>query len=116
MEAVIRTGKIAFQHFKFKFAMAIAAELGTPNVRVASIPEFFDARFPDRDRLAAITGWDRAEIDTVDIYRNSAANYAFPTMKQLLSVVPPSFSRLRLVPVPNHPLGDEWPVLAMEVG
>ena len=113
-EAAIGPGPITFQLFKLKFATAIGAELGHPNVRVASIPEYFDARFPDRDRLAAATGWDRAEIDTVDVYRKSGATYAFPTRKQLLAVIPAAFTRVRCVTVANHPLGEEWPVLAME--
>jgi SAM-dependent methyltransferase len=115
LEAAIRSGPITFQLFKLKFAAAIGAELGNPNVGVASIPEFFDAQFPDRDRLAAATGWDRAEIDTVDIYRKSGATYAFPTRKQLLAVLPPAFADARFIPVPDHPLRDEWPVLAMDV-
>jgi SAM-dependent methyltransferase len=114
LETVVQQRRISFQHFKFKFAMAMGAEGENPNVRVASIPEFFDVRFPDRGRLAAVTGWDRAEIDTIDIYRKSAANYAFPTKNQLLSVVPKAFEHARFVPVQNHPLGNEWPILVIE--
>jgi SAM-dependent methyltransferase len=114
VEAAVQQKQISFQHFKFKFAMAMAAEYGNPNVRVSSIPELFDARFPDRGKLAAVTGWDRAEIDTIDIYRKSAANYAFPGKKQLLSVVPRAFSHPRFVTVPHHPFGNEWPILIAE--
>ena len=114
LERLAQRRQITFQIFKLKFAIALGAELENPNVRVSSIPQFFDARFPDRDRLAAVTGWDRAEIDTVDVYRKSQANYAFPTKSQLLSVIPGAFNQVRLVPVPNHPLGNQWPVLVME--
>jgi SAM-dependent methyltransferase len=114
IEAAAQNRQISFQHFKFKFAMAIGAELDNPNVRVSSIPEFFDVKYPDRGKLAAISGWDRAEIDTVDIYRESQANYAFPTRNQLLSVIPLALDHARLVPVPNHPMGNEWPILVAE--
>lgn len=114
LENAVQTRQISFQHFKFKFAMAIGAELQNPNVRVSSIPEFFDVKYPDRDKLAGLTGWDRAEIDTVDIYRKSRANYAFPTKSELLSVIPKALDHARLIPVPNHPLGREWPILVVE--
>jgi SAM-dependent methyltransferase len=114
LETAVQQREISFQHFKFKFAMAIGAELGNPNVKVSSIPEFFDARFPDRSKLASVAGWDGAEIATIDVYRKSQANYAFPTKKQLLSVVPRAFHRARFVPVPNHPMGNDWPILVME--
>jgi SAM-dependent methyltransferase len=114
LENAVQKRQISFQHFKFKFAMAIGAELENPNVRVSSIPEFFDAKYPDRGELAALTGWDRAEIDTVDIYRESQANYAFPTKNQLLSLIPKTLDHARLVPVPHHPMGNEWPILVAE--
>jgi SAM-dependent methyltransferase len=115
MEAAVQQKGITFQQFKFRFAMAVAAELESPNVRISSIPDLFDARFPDRSTLAAITGWDRAEIDTIDLYRKSRANYTFPTRNQLLSVIPKAFKHSRLVPVQNHPTGNEWPIAVMEV-
>ena len=115
VDAAVQRREITFQHFKFKLAMAMGVELESPNVRVSSIPEFFDAKFPDRDGLAAVTGWDRAEIDTIDIYRGSDANYAFPTKAQCLSAIPGQFLNPRLVPVPNHPFGDQWPILVMEL-
>jgi SAM-dependent methyltransferase len=114
IETAAHQKRLTCQLFKLKFAIAIAAELENPNVRVSSIPEFFDIRFPDRDRLAAITGWDRAEIDTIDIYRKSPAIYAFPTKRQLFSAIPDAFENARLVPVANHPMGNEWPVLVLE--
>jgi SAM-dependent methyltransferase len=117
LEAAIeqrRTG--SFQHFKFRLAMAIASELGGPNILVTSIPEIFDLRFPDRSKLAGVTGWDRSEIDTIDVYRGSNATYAFPTATQLISAIPKAFRHPRFVPVAKHPMGTQWPVLVMELG
>jgi len=114
IEIAVHQERMTCQIFKLRFAIAIAAELANPNVSVSSIPEFFDVRFPDRERLAAITGWDRAEIDTIDIYRKSPAIYAFPTKRQLLSAIPDSFENARLIPVANHPMGNEWPILVIE--
>ena len=104
----------AFQHFKLCFAAAIGTESGNPNVFVAQIPEIFDAHFSDRSKLAAATGWDLGEIDTIDLYRKSDATYAFPTRRQTLSVIPTSFRNVSFVPVADHPLGTRWPILVME--
>ena len=113
--AIDRQQTTSFQHFKFRLAMAIGTELGSPNIRVAQIPEIFDSRFPDRSKLAAATGWDRSEINTIDIYRGSNAIYAFPTKSQLLSAIPKAFGNPRFVTVVNHPMGFQWPILVMEL-
>ena len=114
--AIVQQRRPSFQHFKFKLAMAIAAEQRSVNVSVAQIPEIFDSRFPDRGKLAAVTGWDRREIETIDVYRGSTATYAFPTMHQLVSVIPEAFRKPHFVPVPNHPMGRQWPILVMDLG
>ena len=102
-----------FQHFKLRFAAAIGVDRGNPNVRVAQIPEIFDAHFPDRRRLAAVTGWDLGEIDTIDVYGKSDATYAFPTRPQMLAAIPTAFRDVSFVPIADHPLGAQWPILVM---
>jgi SAM-dependent methyltransferase len=114
--AIDQQQRSSFQHFKFKLAMALGAEQGSPNIRIAQVPGVFDSHFPDRGKLAAVTGWDRSEIDTIDVYRGSNATYAFPTMDQLISVIPAGFRNPHFVPVPNHPMGLQWPILVMDLG
>jgi SAM-dependent methyltransferase len=114
--AIEKRQRSSFQHFKFRLAMAVGAEQGSPNVRVAQIPTIFDSRFPDRDKLAAVTGWDRREIDTIDVYGKSNATYAFPTKRQLVSTIPEAFRSPHFEPVPNHPMGSQWPILVMDLG
>jgi SAM-dependent methyltransferase len=109
-----RSGRLAFQHFKFKFAMAMAAESGLSNIAVAALPELLATHLPDRDELAVQTGWDRREIDTIDVYRSSDATYCFPSRAELASVVPPVFSAPRFVPIASHPFGMEWPVVVLD--
>ncbi|MBI5262277.1 MAG: class I SAM-dependent methyltransferase [Bradyrhizobium sp.] len=114
VERAVTERRLTFQQFKFKFAMATGMELGnSTTVAVASIPTWFDAAFPDRDRLAALTGWDRAEIDTIDVYRSSPSRYTFPTRSQLLAALPSAFAASRFVAVPTHPFGHEWPVVVL---
>jgi len=103
-----------FQAFKFRLAMAIVAEAAEPNIRVRVIHDVFEATFGDRNRLAEATGWDRAEIDTIDVYGSSSVAYSFPTREQCLAVVPEVFSNARVVPVGTYELAERCPLLVME--
>jgi SAM-dependent methyltransferase len=108
-------GKVrSFVYFKFRLGMAIAAERAQPNVGVKSIFDAFAANFPDRDRLATATGWDRSEIDKIDLYKSSSEVYNFPTRQQVLSLVPGDFSNARFVPVGTYELAERCPLLVME--
>lgn len=109
-----RRGGITFQHFKFKFAMAMMLEGGSPNIAVATLPALLAECLPDRDELAARTGWDRSEIDTIDVYRSSDATYCFPTRAELSTVLPRVFKASRFVAVAHHPFGAEWPVVVLD--
>ena len=104
----------SFQIFKFGLAMAQCHENGSPNIAVPAIADCFDRHVPDRDAFAAATGWDRAEIDTIDVYRPSRANYAFPAAADCLAAVPSAYQVPRLVSVAGHPMGRQWPVLVAE--
>jgi SAM-dependent methyltransferase len=115
LKIALAQGRVpTFQHFKLSFAAAIGIDRGNPNVRVAQIPEIFDAHFSDRGELAVATGWDLGEVDTIDVYRKSDATYAFPTQRQMLSAIPTAFRNVRFVSVADHPLGAQWPILVME--
>jgi SAM-dependent methyltransferase len=104
----------SFLYFKFRLAMAIAAEQSEPSVPVQSIHAAFHAQFPDRDRLAEATGWDRSEIDNIDHYQGSPEIYNFPTRRQALSMVPSDFVNARFVPVGSYELAERCPLLVME--
>lgn len=70
---------------KWDLAMALARD--DRNVAVAAIGAAFDAAFPDRDALAARTGWSRAVIDTIDAYRGSTVRYSFPTLDEAVAAL-----------------------------
>jgi hypothetical protein len=115
VKAAASQGKIRrYMAFKFRLAMAVCAERGTPNVAVQLIHDAFEAAFPDRDRLAAAGGWERAMVDTIDVYKASSQVYSFPTRQQCLSVVPAAFANARFVPVGGYELAERYPLLVME--
>jgi hypothetical protein len=37
-------------------------------------------------------------------------------MHQLVSVLPAAFRNPHFVPVPDHPMGRQWPILVMDLG
>jgi SAM-dependent methyltransferase len=103
-----------YMTFKFRLAMAVCAARGSPNIAVRVIHDAFETEFADRDGLAAAGGWDRAEIDTIDVYKSSSQVYSFPTRQECLSVVPALFSNARFVAVGTYELAERYPLLVME--
>jgi SAM-dependent methyltransferase len=104
----------SFLYLKFRLAMAIAAEQSNPSVPVRSIHAAFNANFPDRDRLADVSGCNRREIDKIDLYGPSPEIYSFPTRQQCLAVIPPEFVNVRFVAVGSYELAERCPLLVME--
>jgi hypothetical protein len=94
----------------------IAATLNSKgrNVRLVDIRAAFDATFPDRDALAARTGWPRAVIDHIDVYRDSPATYSFPTLTELRDAVSDHLLELAC-DWPAYALGDRFPTLVFRV-
>ncbi|MFH1604888.1 MAG: methyltransferase domain-containing protein [Pseudomonadota bacterium] len=86
-----------FHAFKWRLAMAIAAESGDSNVRVAEIRQVFMRLLPDRERLAAASGWPLEQIATIDAYKDAAASYSFPTLAQVRGSLPPEFEEIDLL-------------------
>jgi SAM-dependent methyltransferase len=118
MEAVQQSaigGKFrSFHGFKWRLAMAIAGQANQPSIEMRRVFDAFSRMFPDRDRLVAITGWSRDEIDTIDILQDSVAISSFPTRGQLLSVVSAAFVNSRLVPVGTYEAAELCPLLVAE--
>jgi SAM-dependent methyltransferase len=105
-----------FNAFKWRVAMAIAAANADPNVPVMAILDSVNRHVPDRDALAAATGWERADIDTIDAYENSPEIFSFPTMAQIRAVIPRAFQDVRVLPSGAYPLAERCPLLVMVRG
>lgn len=119
LEAVhdaVLAGEIgSFHAFKWRLAMALVAPGGDPNIAVADILEGFNRMFPDRALVARAAGWATDEIDTIDVYRNSAEVYSFPTMTQIRAAVPAAFINLRQVSSGTYELAERCPLVIMDV-
>jgi SAM-dependent methyltransferase len=99
-----------FAAFKWRLAMALCTGADS-NVPVAAIKQSFDSLVPDRDRLAAATGWARAAIDDIDAYGGTAISYSFPTRAQLLDQIDPLFGAAHFVETAGYPLAERCPLL-----
>jgi SAM-dependent methyltransferase len=113
-EAALGGAIRGFNAFKWRLAMALVAASGDPNIAVVRILDAFDAMFADRDRLAQATGWECADIDTIDAYRGSTEIYSFPTKDQFLAIVPGAFAQARFVAAGSYELAERCPILVMD--
>jgi SAM-dependent methyltransferase len=98
----------SFDALKWRIAMAVQRDNA---VRVSAIRDAFDELVPDRDELAANTGWRRDVIDHIDIYRDSPASYSFPTLDDVREVLAP-FTEVACN-VPTYELGERCPTLVL---
>jgi SAM-dependent methyltransferase len=115
LHAAIGAGQVGSVHaLKWRIAMAIARGRGEANVAVREIREQFMRWFPERDALAAERGWPREEIDTIDAYAGSDANYSFATRAQFLEIVPSEFVNPRFVEAGAYELAERCPLLVLE--
>ncbi len=103
-----------FHGFKWRLAMALAAESGSAEVAVADVSNRFEALFPDRNVLAHATGWSHETIAEIDAYKGSEAVYLFPTHAQVLASVPAGFLNARFVSSGAYDLAERCPILVAD--
>jgi SAM-dependent methyltransferase len=113
-DAALRGDIQSFHGFKWRLAMAVAAQNMQLNVAMGTVFDVFSEIFPDRERLIVATGWNREEIDTIDYLRGSPAISSFPRRNQLLAIVSRDFANARLVPVGSYEVAEHCPLLVAE--
>lgn len=112
--AAAMAGEIGnFHSFKWRLAMAMASENERTNLPVAEIHARFNQLLPDRAALAAASGWELADIGTIDVYQGATANYSFPTLAQVQAALPP---QLKVIDVlyGQYELADCCPMVVLE--
>ncbi len=100
-----------FHAFKWRFAMALAHERGEASLPVRELHAALVRSFPDRAALAANTGWDPRDIDTIDVYRTSDEIYSFPKGSEVLATLPATLARRRMLEVAGYELAERCPIL-----
>lgn len=108
-------GRIAgFHAFKWRLSMAATSETRNPNLNVADTYETFNRLLPDRERLAQATGWSLEDIALMDLYRNSAARYSYPTLTQFRQAIPSCFRETDIA-YGSYELAECCPTLLLEL-
>ena len=105
----------SFHAFKWRLAMALVARDKNPNICVRTIYDSFVNEFPRRDLIARAAGWDAADIDTIELYRDSTEVYSFPKTEQFESIVPASFANVRFAESGRYELAERCPLLSMDL-
>ncbi len=110
-------GRIGTLHaFKWRLAMAVVARSGSPNIRVTRIRDAFHELFPDQGALMAVTGWTPEEIDTIEVYKDSAVSFSFPTLSELRRVIPASLGSVRVLPSGSYEMAERCPIVVVDRG
>ncbi len=105
----------SFHAFKWRFAMALVAASGDPNIHAAAILEAFNREFPDRAQLVMAGGWPAADIATIDVYQGSAEIYSFPTLAQFQQMLPATLCNLRLLAAGSYELAERCPIVVLDL-
>jgi hypothetical protein len=110
------TGAIGSVHvLKWRLAHVACAERGTPNLPVPLMTDLFNRTFPDRRALARSTGWSAGDIGMIDVYEGRPDVYSFPTVEQVLAVLPPRVQKVRVVEAGTYELADRCPLLVLDM-
>jgi SAM-dependent methyltransferase len=114
IEAQVLAGAIENFH-ALKWRIAMACTTGGPDfaIQVRMIRDTFDGLFPDREALAARTGWSIASINTIDVYAGSDVSYSFATLAVLVDEASGWFGDVRVVPSGSYPLAERCPLLVL---
>jgi SAM-dependent methyltransferase len=102
-----------FHALKWRIAMACAAAVPDHAMPVATILEVFERLFPDRQALAAATGWPLPVIGTIDVYARSKAVYSFATLAVLTEEAAEHFGGVEIRPTGRYPLAERCPLLVL---
>lgn len=114
IEALVLAGGIEnFHALKWRIAMACTTGDCDSSVDVQAIRAAFDKLFPDREALAARTGWSMASINTIDVYAGSETRYSFATLAMLEDEARGWFDQVHVVPSGSYPLAERCPLLVL---
>jgi len=108
----VRLGRIGtFHALKWRVAMALLHNPGSSDIAVSDIRDAVMAQYPDREELCGVTGWSRAEIDTLDVYDGSTVIYNFPTEMAIVGLLRRRFADVEVVRCGTYALSERCPLI-----
>lgn len=100
-----------FHEFKFRLLMAMQANAGQ-GIPVGDVYRICaDQKIDDR-RLPGRPGWAQADLETIEMYRDSDTVHTFPTITEFRAVLREYFDETG-VRVPSYNLGKRCPTLIL---
>ena len=102
-----------FHDLKWRVAMTAIGGAPDYTIPVKTILEQFEALFPDRDELAARTGWELPVIGTIDVYRNSSVVYSFAPANALIKEAKVFFDDASIASTGTYGLAERCPLLVL---
>ncbi len=90
---VIRGAIPTFTHFKFRLLMAAQRDARS-GVMVDDVYRIWEPRASAVREAAARSGWPRAEVFSIDLYRGASTVHTFPSVDELRLVLYESFEEL----------------------
>lgn len=110
--ASLRTGgNASFHHFKLRLLMAMQ-ESPVEGVAVKDVYRYWEQSGAEAAAVARITGWDEAEVRTIEAYRDSSTVHFFPTREEFRCVLSEDFTELSCT-TSAYPLAERCPLLVL---
>jgi len=101
----------SFHALKWRVAMSMLSDEPGPDVAVTNVRRAMMEAYPDREELCRLTGWARAEVDTLDVYESSDAIYNFPTETMIVALLRRWFADVEAIDCGNYPLAERCPII-----
>jgi hypothetical protein len=102
----------SFHHFKMRLLMALQKN-SREGIAVNDVYRYWTSQNVDVADLAARTGWDRKDIDTIELHNGPNTVHTFPTLEEIQEVLAPCF-RESSINVPAYSLGERCPLLVLK--
>ncbi len=96
---------------KWRIAMALAVSKPHSAVPAYEILAAFNCMFPDRERLAADTGWPAQDIATLDAYVGANHSLGFLTLSSIRRLLERHFGHISVVAAADYPLAERCPTV-----
>lgn len=101
----------SFHLFKMRLLMALQRN-SRDGIAVNDVYRYWISRNIDVNELAARTGWDRRDIETIELHNGPNTVHTFPTLAEIQELVAPCFRSVS-AHVPRYCMGESCPLLVM---
>lgn len=88
----------------------MAMHADDPKLILADVWSRWDAEFPEKEVVSALSGWSMAAINTLEAYRGATARYSFLRIDEVAALFAPEFEVIEILQ-PEYELGDRCPVV-----